>query len=570
MLFEVEPKIVSDFMFFATMLAITFGFYCYRLESQRSQSENRKKQIDQYAGIFRENKQFMMSAGGAMFDFVNRVENHCYEYYKSKALGQMVNLVLSKTITPIMNVLRKYFTSAPASMSSASISPTSMSYFPKRETCELREGMPICFPKRETCNYPDTQFMPTCNYPDTLNPYMCPGAVRETYLERNPAAKPSSFGYCPMCPEDSPMVPLYADHSSEVYLADQIAPRDQPAAWRQGQSKPTCNFSPAESPLIDRRKSANVECVDSECANDQCAGISQQASPVTTRRRPVFAPRRNYRGNRPVRFARSTRSARSPRSPKACQSENSTVEDLLPGPCGGEVTEMDVPRGSNLFNMPVFKPTTDTGSSNNYKQLFSTITPMLSGLIQNYLTPKPTNPTTAGPVNISDYSSVFADAFDKIKTANSKPTIADPTNAANYSALFMDVFNKAMDKSSVQSKSYVDGVSPETDGIRVYENNCDESGSPCCTTSNDCYQNESANECVNECANECANKCTYQCVGPAITECNVSNQECFDTRNCDLQVGDVEVDCSNSESSDDCDYRYAKQCEQSPMTESNL
>ncbi|XWV26462.1 hypothetical protein QJ857_gp0607 [Tupanvirus soda lake] len=221
MLFEIEPQLVYYAMLFLTMLTMPFMFYCYCIVSRVLQYKATEATISQCASVFKENEDTVRDAAGAVFNLVDRVEEHCYQYYRGTAMGIAVSGILEKTFMPIVDLCKKYFTRARQQSSYGSGTcplPSGTCPLPSG-TCPLPSG--TCPLPRGTCLARSCPIMQRCpmmqdfNTPSYFGKYdssyrggygdVCCGPV-------NPYAQPNSFEFCRTYPDGSCAMPLYPNN----------------------------------------------------------------------------------------------------------------------------------------------------------------------------------------------------------------------------------------------------------------------------------------------------------------------------------------------------------------------
>jgi hypothetical protein len=192
------------------MLLIPLFYFCFCLFSKFLSYKARECTIDQCARIFKENEHMVKSAVSSVFNLVDRTEQHYYQYYYFSSIANGVQAIIGKTFSPFMNLFRKYLTTR---------NRTSL--------CERCPAMPtslFCPPQMPCVDRPMDQFcsrnpcvMPRVDRPMdqfcSRTPCAPPRVDRPMYQYHNPRAMPTSFGYCPDCPENSRPVPLYQNHT---------------------------------------------------------------------------------------------------------------------------------------------------------------------------------------------------------------------------------------------------------------------------------------------------------------------------------------------------------------------
>ena len=426
MFIEVESEVISDLLFCATMLCMTFGYFGYRLFAKHVDRETSERKINLLADVFNENKTFMREMGCSVMNLTNKVWNDCYGYYKFRAAGHYVSSCLEKIFTPLFEFFSKYFTCK---------TETCASYCPKVG--------PTCFVK-----------------PPCPTGFDCFGAGANNLCEPFPTCRQPSFGSCPMCPLDAPS--LASASRGPHQEAPSLASASRGPQGLYGMRGPT------DRPQVPLYKD-----------NGFVGALSGRSSPV---------PRR--------RFGASGRSSPVPRRRFGASGSSSPVPQRrnLGQTCSGTST----------FFSPDCTPSPHTQRS----------------LRQNNLTSKKCGNDLADSLNC------------KLTCGELLNTNALNEYFKSYASNFADTFIN-----TCGTGKYVDGVSPETDGIRVYgttyptTGTCPVTGTPCPTTGvcpvtgTPCARQEFSGKNT-----ECESQCTEVCDDSIKTFMNVANQ--YDDPNC--------------------------------------
>ena len=413
MLFQIEANLVYYGMLFFTILAMPIMYYCFRIISRILSYKAQEASINQCAKIFKDNEQTICQGFGTVMNLVDRVENHCYDYYRTNAIGNVVKSVFSRTFVPVVDMCKKYLsksckTQAKSSIMECPLMKCPMMKCPAMKNCPAMNRCPAMifgtdhqpFPMMKNCATrragsmkqacPDNQFMDnscclvnqSCqsNLYDSL---MC--NAEECYVERNPCARPISFGYCPGCPFGSSPVPLYGNRSSCC----------------------TENMYGCYDCPISPRAEADF-CTDNSCA---------------------------YRC--PSNTADYSCCAVSPRYNSPVNSRPNTPDFALDG-CAEPKRFVDNDCAKDMFHM--------SGCSEKKRE--------------------PTNNTKSDSPDIINnlFRTIFPDGINKnINNILSNSGIS-AQDYAKYANLFMDVCNKTV---TSPSKMYDEVISSESDGIKV-------------------------------------------------------------------------------------------------------
>lgn len=105
---ETELNFFYYVMLFWTLFTIPCVYYVYRLATAYLTHKVRKETIDQFERIYKSNESSFRDSAKTFVGFLERIENHKYQYDKIGACGSIVDSFLEKAFVPVLNVLDNY------------------------------------------------------------------------------------------------------------------------------------------------------------------------------------------------------------------------------------------------------------------------------------------------------------------------------------------------------------------------------------------------------------------------------------------------------------------------------
>ena len=105
MLIDIEGSTVYYFFMFLSIIMVPIFFYCYRLLMRIMHYYAMIGAIEQFGLTFRNNEDLIRDASRSVFGLVQRLEEHCYNYYYMTNIGSVVGSVYNS----FMNFVSSWF-----------------------------------------------------------------------------------------------------------------------------------------------------------------------------------------------------------------------------------------------------------------------------------------------------------------------------------------------------------------------------------------------------------------------------------------------------------------------------
>ena len=90
MFFEVEQELVNNFMMFMTILAVTYGYFWYRMWSQKFSRVTAERRLNQYSMLLQENENLVRDMGSRFMSFVEKMES---DYFITNIVDYVSNAI---------------------------------------------------------------------------------------------------------------------------------------------------------------------------------------------------------------------------------------------------------------------------------------------------------------------------------------------------------------------------------------------------------------------------------------------------------------------------------------------
>lgn len=107
MLIQIEGSTVYYFFMFLSIIVVPIFFYCYRLLMRVMHYYAMKGIIEQFALTFRDNEDLIRDASRSVFGLVQRLEEHCYNYYYMTSIGSIVGSIYNSLVNLVSGWFNK-------------------------------------------------------------------------------------------------------------------------------------------------------------------------------------------------------------------------------------------------------------------------------------------------------------------------------------------------------------------------------------------------------------------------------------------------------------------------------